>query len=149
MERFENFIRRRALAASAYLNGEPAPMLGLATEGLSATCFPPNGGAVLGAHEVRLRFERDSASFRYGRSEIELVAMGSSDTLGYWTGFYRATARLKGRDEEVSINLRVTEIFRREAGEWRLVHQHVDPLAPGPHEDSREDDSMPAMQEVA
>lgn len=149
MERFENFIRRRALAASAYVNGVPAPVLDLSTEGLPATCFPPGGGTVQGAHEVRRRFERDSASFRYGRSEIELVAMGASDTLAYWTGFYRATVRLEGRDEDVSINLRVTEIFRREAGEWRLVHQHVDPLAhearAEPHAECRDS----AMQEVA
>jgi hypothetical protein len=26
------------------------------------------------------------------------------------------------------LELRVTQVFRREAGEWRLVHRHADPL---------------------
>jgi ketosteroid isomerase-like protein len=26
------------------------------------------------------------------------------------------------------LELRVTQVFRREEGEWRLVHRHADPL---------------------
>jgi ketosteroid isomerase-like protein len=27
--------------------------------------------------------------------------------------------------------LRVTLVYRRDEGQWRLVHRHADPLAPG------------------
>jgi len=31
--------------------------------------------------------------------------------------------------QPAAMDLRVTEIFRREKGEWRLVHRHADPHA--------------------
>jgi ketosteroid isomerase-like protein len=46
----------------------------------------------------------------------------SSDT----SGFQRATAHLSGRGEAVPMNLRVTELFRREGDAWKLVHRHAD-----------------------
>ena len=47
----------------------------------------------------------------------------------------RGRAKFGGADEFASVSLRVTTIFRREAGEWRIVHRHADPItAPRPIE---------------
>jgi ketosteroid isomerase-like protein len=33
-----------------------------------------------------------------------------------------------GRDDYAPITIRVTLIFRRESGEWKLIHRHGDPV---------------------
>ncbi|WP_409527241.1 nuclear transport factor 2 family protein [Rhizobium sp. P28RR-XV] len=35
---------------------------------------------------------------------------------------------MAGQDGEIPMSLRVTEVFRREEGEWKLVHRHADML---------------------
>ena len=58
-----------------------------------------------------------------GQTDVELVAVEVSGDFAYTVGYER-TAR-KGSDELTV--LRVTQIFRRENGEWKLAHRHGDP----------------------
>jgi ketosteroid isomerase-like protein len=40
----------------------------------------------------------------------------------------RFQAKVGGSEESVSVGLRVTNVFRRENGDWKLVHRHADPI---------------------
>jgi ketosteroid isomerase-like protein len=37
-------------------------------------------------------------------------------------------AKVGGRDDITPVSVRVTSIFRKEDGMWRLVHRHADPI---------------------
>jgi hypothetical protein len=61
--------------------------------------------------------------------------------LAYVVGYERAASSIGGGPVE-PVTLRVTQVYRREEGEWRLVHRHADP---GPGGDSGVDHLRAAM----
>ena len=127
---FEQFMKRREDAARAYVNGDAQPVSRISTQISPATFFHPNGDYEQGAQQVSSRYERDAEYFESGGdSSLEILQMAASDGIAYWVGFQRATARLKGKPEAVPMGLRITEVFRREGNEWKLVHRHGDSLA--------------------
>jgi ketosteroid isomerase-like protein len=60
------------------------------------------------------------------RVTFELVAAGVSGDLAYVVGYERGAAAVGGGPVE-PVDLRVTQVYRREDDEWKLVHRHGDP----------------------
>lgn len=58
--------------------------------------------------------------------EFELLAADASSDLAYLVGIEHTTASVAGAPP-APYSLRVTTIFRRENGEWKIVHRHADP----------------------
>ncbi len=131
---FQQFMTRREAAARAYINGDAGPLVRISAATSPASFFAPMGGHVEGAEQVSSRYERDAAIFAPGAGEghFEIAQMDSSGDLGYWVGFQRATASVG--EQAAPFNLRVTEIFRREAGDWKLIHRHADSLISEPEQ---------------
>ena len=61
-------------------------------------------------------------SFRY-----EVIAAGVSGDLAYIAGVEHTVVSVGGADPE-PYELRVTQVFRREDGDWKVVHRHADPV---------------------
>ena len=130
MRDFEEFMKRREDASRAFVNGDAKPLDAVATHTSPATIFGPKGDYVEGADEVNAANERGAKLFEAGsESDFEILQMSANDGLAYWAGIQRATVRMHGKKEAIPMDLRVTEVFRREGDEWKLVHRHADALA--------------------
>jgi ketosteroid isomerase-like protein len=58
--------------------------------------------------------------------DFEVVAAEVSGDLAYLVGYERSAFSVDGGPVEAT-SLRVTHIYRREEGAWKLVHRHGDP----------------------
>jgi ketosteroid isomerase-like protein len=128
---FEEFLEQhRPRVAAAFVNGDPGPLKEISATTDPATFFGPSGHIERGSSQVLAGNEKASRQFqRGGTTELEVLHSGRDGDLGYWTGLQHATVRLEGKPDPVPMTLRVTEIFRREKGEWKLMHRHADALA--------------------
>jgi ketosteroid isomerase-like protein len=132
---FTTFLQERDEAARAYVRGDPGPLGDVVAGASQATFFGPRGGIRQGAQDVWSTYERGAGAFSPGGdSKLEVLDRGESDDIAYWVGLQRARVRLRGDSVLTPIDLRVTEIFRREGDGWKLVHRHADQLV-GPTDD--------------
>jgi ketosteroid isomerase-like protein len=124
---FERFFTQRVAAAEAYVNGDPKPLEALVARQGEASFHSPRGDSVGGAEAVATRYRDDAGSFQPGgTSSFDILHKQVSEDLAFWTGWQVATVHLAGRAEPVSMKIRVTEVFRKIADGWKLVHRHAD-----------------------
>jgi ketosteroid isomerase-like protein len=123
-------LPRLTEADTAFHNGDPHPRLRLWSEKDPLTLF----GAALsatGRKETATAFEWLAERFSNCESfEYEVIAAEASGDLAYIVGIEHTTASVRGAPPQ-PYALRVTTIFRREDGEWKVVHRHGDPLPDG------------------
>jgi ketosteroid isomerase-like protein len=112
-------------AEIAIHNGDASPRIAMWSRSEPVTLF---GAAVTrtGWTEARRTFEWLGSSFSDCTAyEIEVVAAGASGDLAYLVAYEHTTASVNGAPAE-PYTLRVTTVFRREDGEWRIAHRHGD-----------------------
>ena len=122
-------LTRQLKAEKALINGDPGPRLAMWSTKDPVTVF----GAmedVIGAEEARQVFRWLATRFSNSTDyRFELVAAGASGDLAYTVGYEHTQASVRG--EPRSYTLRATQIYRREDGEWKVVHRHADALPTG------------------
>jgi ketosteroid isomerase-like protein len=127
-ERFLAEMMPRIHAAETALHdGDAGPRTAMWSHTDPVTVF----GAVfspIGWAEVGPMFEDLAAGFSDCRScEWEVVAADVRQDLAYVLAIERTTASVRG-SPPTSYVLRSTTIFRREDGDWKIVHRHADPV---------------------
>lgn len=125
---FRAFLARRADATAAFFDGDAAPWLAMASHADDVTMFGGFGGNERGWEAVADRYRWAAAANAEGAVRVELIACHVGDTLACTVAIERGTVRAAGTAEAAPKELRVTEVFRRESDEWRLIHRHADPL---------------------
>jgi ketosteroid isomerase-like protein len=78
----------------------------------------------------------DRAAEKYHDGEVvgfENVSTVMGTDLAYTVAIESYRARVGGAEEMSPVSVRVTSVFRREDGVWKLLHRHADPItAPCP-----------------
>lgn len=124
---FEAFLKRREAISGDYINGNGDTLTRISTARGSATFYPPGGAVITGAEAVNRAHAEGAMLFRPGSTgRFEILQSGHSGELGFWTGRQHVVAMLRGKPEAVPMTLRVTELFRREDRDWKLIHRHAD-----------------------
>jgi len=123
---FNKFLQRRDEIATAYVNGDAAPLDAIVPHSDSASFMSPGGDSVTGATAVAQRYATDAGSFAKGSTSKLEMLHSASGQLGFWAGIQHAEVKLKGKDQVIPMTLRVTEVFRLEGGDWKLIHRHAD-----------------------
>ena len=114
-------------AETALHNGDAGPRMAMWSHDHPVTLF---GGVMGGSgwEEIEPIFRRLGALFSDCSSyDVEVIAAAASDGLAYTVAFEHTTASVNGGPPSAYV-LRVTTVFRREDGEWKVVHRHADPL---------------------
>lgn len=124
----ESTMPRYRTAETALHNGDAAPRKALWARSQPLTLL---GAAMSGTgwDEIEPIFDRLQARFSNCTScEHEIIAAGASDDLAYLVTFEHTTASVNG-SPPLPYTLRATTVFRREDGDWKVVHRHADPVA--------------------
>jgi len=129
---FDEFMKQREAASTAFVNGDFNPLAQLSTQNSPATIFGPKGDCVQDAGKVNEANAKGSKLFKPGsQNAFEVMHMASDENVAYWVGVQHSVVRMQGQEQPVPMDLRVTEIFRREGGQWKLIHRHADRLMSG------------------
>jgi ketosteroid isomerase-like protein len=126
---FDRLIEQQHEALDRFANGEHEPLAELWSRADDVTLGNPFGPFVRGFEAVNVTMARAAALYRDGRAVgFDRFAEHVGDDVAYLVEVERFEAKMGGRTDISPVSLRCTSIFRREDGDWRLVHRHADPI---------------------
>ncbi len=113
-------------ALDRMLNGDAGPMMEVWSHSPDVTVLHPVAGVTVGWEQVRASWEEFAQMCSDGQVTLinPLIRVGSD--LAYVVGTNSVKATIAG--ETISFEIRLTHIYRREVGAWKVVHQHADAL---------------------
>lgn len=124
----EQAIQRMRSATAEFMQGKPEAWKAMCSQRADATLFGGWGGHERGWEQLGPRYDWAAARYAGGEVTFEEFARFATADLAHTVHLERSQARLVGVDESVPVALRVTHVYRREEGGWKLLHRHADPL---------------------
>ena len=111
-------------ALNRMANGDASAMANVWSQGAGDTTMHPIGGREVGWQKVRASFAQVAEIASEGRVRLDDQLIRVMGDVAYELGSERGQVKFAG--QQISVDHRVTNIYRREAGSWKLVHHHTD-----------------------
>ena len=105
-------------------NGDSEPLADVWSHGTDVTTMHPIGGREVGWTAVKGSFEGVAKLASKGKIELKDQFIRAVGGLAYEVGIERGEFMLAG--EKVAIEHRVTNIYEKQGGTWKIVHHHAD-----------------------
>jgi ketosteroid isomerase-like protein len=111
-------------ALNSWLGDDAGPMSAVWAHSTDVTTMHPIGEREVGWEQVWSSWEQAATVISAGQVRLndQLIRVGTD--LAYELGIEEGEAMVAG--ERVQFKQRVTNIYRREGGEWKIVHHHSD-----------------------
>lgn len=122
---FDAFLDKVTQAQAEYIRGRPEPFKALWSRASDVTIFGGFGSGEHGWDQVGPRLDWASTQFSEGSRAIERISSYVDGNLGYVVQLERIHFKVPGGSESL-LELRVTMLFRKEEGVWRIIHRHGD-----------------------
>ena len=111
-------------ALNRMTEGDAGQLADIWSHSATVTTMHPIGGEQVGWSAVRESFEQVAGLASGGHVELDGQVIQVGGELAYELGLERGQVKIAG--ESVAIEQRVTNVYRREAGQWKIVHHHTD-----------------------
>ena len=111
-------------ALNRLFNGNADSMEGIWSHDSSITVLQPIGGRTVGWEDIRQAYQDVAQIAESGHVKLDDQIIQILGDAAYEVGVERGQATFAGN--KVTLDYRVTNIYRREAGGWKIVHHHTD-----------------------
>lgn len=126
-----SFVARHDAAHAQFVTGDPEPWLKLWSRREPVSVFGAFGYASIGWDAVSASMRKASARYGAGRDiRHELAVKAIAGDFAYTAVIESYTASADGAPPAQE-RLRVTQLYRRDNGRWRVSHRHGDLIRPG------------------
>lgn len=111
-------------ALNRMIKGDAGSLSEIWSHGATVTTMHPIGGRQIGWDKVLESFQQVAGIASAGQVKLEDQVIQITGDLAYELGVERGQATIAG--QQVTLDHRVTNVYRREAGSWKIVHHHTD-----------------------
>ena len=127
-QQLEEAIAQSHRALEAILNGDPSLYLALFADRDDITLGNPFGPFGQGRAAVAATLANAANKYQRGTARVERVALYGDANFICLVEIEHDRAQLTGSNEYSEFSVRVTSIYERIGGQWKLVHRHADPI---------------------
>jgi ketosteroid isomerase-like protein len=119
-------LERQHAAEAALVGGDAEPRIEMWSHNDPVTLFAALGPSKAGWDVLEPMFRSVASRVSGGRDvKYEIISCDVSGDIAWTVGYSRFTVSIDGAPP-TRHTLRLTHLYRREAGEWKVVHEHSD-----------------------